>query len=143
MAGSIRAAAAFRRLALGAAAALLAAGCTSVHSTSSTFERTQWRVTAINGQPTPGTDSYRLEFRGGQAGGRFGCNQFGGPYRVAGETMILGDVASTLMGCPEPAATHESQGFAVLRQPMRIDWRSDRQLTLSNSAGSLALERSP
>lgn len=137
--GSIRAAVGFRR-GLIAAAALLTAGCTSVNSTAASFERTEWQVTAINGQVTPRTDSYRLSFQRGQAGGRFGCNHFGGPYRVEGQMLMLGEVASTLMGCPEPAATHETQGFTVLRQPMRIEWHSDRRLTLSNSAGSIDLE---
>ncbi len=137
--GSIRAAAGFSRAPI-VAAALLVAGCTSVNSTAATVEGTQWQVTAINAQATPRSESYRLSFERGQAGGRFGCNQFGGPYRVAGQVLIVGGVASTLMGCPEPAGSHEMQGMAVFRQPMRMTWHSDRQLTLSNSAGSIALE---
>ena len=139
MAGSSAAAAAFRRAVL-AAAILCAAGCTSVASTEATFEGSSWRVTALNGQPVPAT-GYRLQFDDGHIGGRFGCNQFGGPYRVEGELLIAGDVASTLIGCPEPQATHEAQGFAVLGRPMQITWHSGQRLTLGNAAGSIALER--
>ena len=135
-----RAAAAFslsRPLAL--AAALGAAGCTSVNPAAVTFEDTSWQVTVINGLPTPLSNMYRIEFTGGRIGGRFGCNQFGGPYRLSGEQLIAGDIASTLIGCPEPAASHETQGFAVLRQPMRMEWHSGRRLTLSNPAGTIGL----
>lgn len=44
------------------------------------------------------------------------------------------------MGCPEPAATFESEGSAILAKPMRLRWRSARQLTLRNGAGSIEVE---
>jgi hypothetical protein len=47
------------------------------------------------------------------------------------------------MGCPEPAATFERQGSAVLTAPMRIAWSGETRLTLSNDQGSIALERVP
>lgn len=140
MAASIPAAAGFSRIAFAAFAAF-AAACTSVHPTEATFEGTSWQVTAINGLPVIASDMYRVDFTGGRIGGRFGCNQFGGEYRIRDERMIVGDIASTLIGCPEPAATHEAQGFAVLGQPMRMDWQSGHVLTLNNSAGSIALQR--
>jgi heat shock protein HslJ len=121
--------------------ALALGGCTSIAADARAFEGTHWRVTAINGRSTPVAGDYRIEFRNGGIGGRFGCNQFGGRYAVAGETMTTSDVASTLMGCPEPAASLETQGFAILHQPMRWTWISGLKLTLRNSAGSIALER--
>lgn len=136
----MQAAVAFRRF---PAAILLAAAasCTSVNPTAATFEGTRWQVTAINARATPGGEGYRMQFEDGRIGGRFGCNQFGGPYRVRGDVLIATDVASTLMGCPDPAASFEPQGFAILRQPMRMVWQSGQQLTLSNGAGSIALTR--
>lgn len=129
----------FRPLVLGA----LLAGCTSVATTNATLEGTEWQITAIDGQATPRTDVYRMQFQDGRAGGRFGCNHFGGEYRAAGETLTVTNTTSTLMGCPEPAATFEREGLAVLRQPMTISWASGSQFTLTNSAGSIALERLP
>jgi len=126
-----------------AALALIAAGCTSINADARTFENTRWRVSAINGQATPAAGNYVIRFADGQVGGQVGCNHFGGPYRIAGQVMTVGEVASTLMGCPEPAATFETQTFSVLRQPVRLSWSSDRRLTLSNAAGSLALEKLP
>lgn len=133
------AAAGFRATAL----ALACAACTSIAVDARTFEGTRWRVTAIDGQPTPAAGDYRVEFHGRGIGGRFGCNGFGGSYAVIGDIMTAGEVRSTMMGCPEPAAGFETRGFAVLRLPMHMEWATGRHLTLSNSAGSIELERQP
>jgi heat shock protein HslJ len=122
--------------------ALACAACTSVVADARTFEGTSWRVTAIDGQPTPAAGDYRIEFRNGEIGGRFGCNSWGGHYAVAGETIVASQVIATQMGCGDPAGTFESEGFAILRQPMHLTWAGEK-LTLSNSAGSIGLERGP
>lgn len=140
-AGATPAVAVFRPDRAALAAALLVAGCTSVASNKATFEGTRWQVTAIDGHATPGGAMYQIDFADGQVGGRFGCNQFGGGYAVEDELLIVGDVAATLIGCPEPAATFETRGFAVLRQPMRMDWPAGRRLTLGNATGTITLER--
>lgn len=121
--------------------AALLSGCTSVASTNATLEGTEWQVMAIDGQPTPRTETYRMQFKDGQAGGRFGCNHFGGQFSARGSTLTVTNTTSTLMGCPEPAATFEREGLAVLQQPMSMQWRSSQRLTLTNGAGSIALER--
>ena len=121
--------------------AALLSGCTSVASTNATLEGTEWQVMAIDGQPTPRTETYRMQFKDGQVGGRFGCNHFGGQFSARGSTLTVTNTTSTLMGCPEPAATFEREGLAVLQQPMSMQWRSSQRLTLTNGAGSIALER--
>ena len=118
-------------------------GCTSVAADVRTFEGTQWKVTAIDGRATPPNGDYRIEFRSGQISGRFGCNGWGGYYAMSGDTLTADRIVSTMMGCPEPAGGFESQGLAVLREPMRLIWSAGETLTLSNRAGSIALERSP
>jgi heat shock protein HslJ len=124
-------------------AALLCASCTSIAADARSFEGTGWRVTAIDGRLTPAVGDYRIEFRNGGIGGRFGCNHFGGRFAVKGETLIASEIRSTLMACSDPAASFESTGFAVLNAPMRMNWSSGQRLNLSNSAGSLTLERIP
>lgn len=123
--------------------ALAGAACTSIAADARTFEGTRWHVTAVNGRATPATGDYRIEFKAGGIGGRFGCNAFGGRYSVVNDRLVARDVASTLMGCPEPVASFETQAFATLNQPMQMIWSSGRQLTLSNDAGSIALEQVP
>lgn len=133
------AAAGFRGIVL----ALLCAGCTSIAADARTFEGTRWHVTAINGRTTPVTGRYEVGFRNRQIGGQFGCNHFGGDYRVTRDVMTTSAIRMTMMACMEPAASFESWGGSVLGQPMRMTWTSGEHLTLSNSAGSIALERLP
>ena len=125
-----------------AALALACAACTSTAVNERTFEGTRWRVTAINGQAAPAAVGF-IQFRNGQISGGFGCNNWGGVYSVAGETLIA-RAASTLKACEDNAiGAFEDQGLAVLRQPMRWTWPSGQRLTLSNAAGSIELERVP
>jgi len=132
------AAAGFRAAAL----ALACAGCTSIAVDARTFEGTRWRVTAIDGKPTPAGGDYRMEFAGGRIGGRFGCNSWGGHYAVSGKSLSARQVISTMMACPEPAMSFERRGLSILQQPMQWTFAGAR-LTLSNAAGSIALERQP
>ena len=140
MAFSTGAAAAFR-LTVAALAAIAAGACTSLNYQSNQLEGTNWRVAAVNGRPTPGVGDYSLRFERGSIGARFGCNSMGGRYLLAGQTLTVSELASTLMGCSEPAATFESQGGAVMTRPMRVEFTSGTSLTLSNAAGAITLER--
>lgn len=121
----------------------LAASCASVVTATASLDGTRWAVTAINGRATPISGDYRLDFTDGGIGGRLGCNSMGGRYSVARETLTVRDLTSTLMGCPEPAASFEAEGSAVLGSPMRLSWSSGRLLTLSNARGSIVLQRMP
>ena len=133
------AAAAFRIAALG----LLCSACTSIAADARSFEETRWHVSAISGRATPAKGEYRMEFHGGSVNGRFGCNGFGGRYAVAGERLVVREVRSTLMACSDLAASFEGAGFAILNQPMRLRWTSSRQVSLSNSSGSIDLTLLP
>jgi heat shock protein HslJ len=132
------AAAGFRVAILG----LACAACTSIAVDARTVDKTKWHVIAVDGRPTPATGDYHMEFRNGQIAGRFGCNGWGGAYVLAGETLTTDRVMSTMMACSDPAASFESEGLAILRLPMRVSGASGEKLTLSNSAGSIGLQRS-
>ncbi len=101
---------------------------------------TTWRVAAINSRPTPSAGDYSMRFDATGLGARFGCNSMGGQYRLVGDILTVSNLASTLMGCPEPAATLEREGAAVLGQPMRIAFTSNDRMFLTSSAGSIALD---
>jgi heat shock protein HslJ len=118
------------------------ANCATAEAPAPALEGSRWQVVAIDGQATPRTDVYQIEFMDGRASGRFGCNRFSGEYTAAGSTLSLGPTMSTRMGCPEPASTHESEGLAVLQQEAQLAWAGN-QLTISNTNGSIALERLP
>lgn len=133
------AAAAFKAVAL--FAAVICGGCTAINLHPDTLAGTNWRVVTVNGQPTPAAGDYSMRFEGdGGLGARFGCNHMGGSYRLAGSTLTVTNLASTLMGCPEPAASFESRGAAVLGRPMQVAFSSNERMYLSNEAGSIALD---
>ena len=77
---------------------------------------------------------------GGRFGARFGCNSMGGDYALRGDVLTVRNLASTLMGCPEPAGTFEREGAAVLGQAMRIAFASNERMFLNNAAGAIALD---
>lgn len=98
---------------------------------------TNWRVVAINGRPTPPANFY-INFMPDGIGAKFGCNSLGARYTQAGGLLTASAVMATRMACPD--MSFESQGSAVLAQPMTISGIADR-VTLSNAAGSIQLSR--
>ena len=134
-----------QRLAL--AALMATASCAGAPLTPDPITQlggTNWRVVSVDGQATPAGGDYAIRFdAGGGVGARFGCNAMGGQYRLAGDQLTVSNLASTLMGCPEPAATLERRGAAVLGQPMRIAFTSNERMSLTNPTGSIALDPIP
>ena len=98
---------------------------------------TNWRVVAINGRPTPPANYY-LNFMPDRIGAKFGCNSLGAGYSQSGNIVTAGAVMATRMACADMG--FETQGSAVLAQPMTISGLGDR-VTLSNGAGSIELIR--
>ncbi len=132
-----------------ACALIFAVSCTSIAVDARTFEGTRWHVTAINGQPTPRSSRFQVEFGRGTLTAAMGCNTLSGGYAVIGDTVRPGPGPSraTEMACESdpptivPLMTFERWGFAILGQPMRMSWISGDRLTLANAAGSISLLR--
>ena len=55
-------------------------------------------------------------FAGGTVGGSTGRNRFTASYTVNGDSLELGQIASTLMACPPPADAIENAYVAALEQ---------------------------
>jgi heat shock protein HslJ len=100
---------------------------------------TRWHVALINGRPTPPVGDYSMRFEKDRFAARFGCNHMGGQYRIAGSTLTVSDVATTLIGCPEPSASFEQQASLILSSPMRAEVAGSGRLVLSSDAGSISL----
>jgi len=142
----MKAAAASRRAPLAALAVLAMQACAAPPPPSPVAELagTSWRIVVVNGRPTPATGDYSMRFEpSGQMGARFGCNAMGGRYRMVGGTLTVLELSQTLMGCPEPAASFESQGAAILSRRMQVAFSSNERMYLSNEAGSIALDPMP
>ena len=125
----------------GGALVLAVAACGTLPGQATNLANSEWRVSAINGRATPaGPVAYSMTFERQRLGARFGCNSIGGTYRATASMFTTDALVMTEMACSEPAASFESQGAAILMQPMTIG-RSGARMTLSNQVGSIDLVR--
>ena len=77
-------------------------------------------------------------FANGVVGGSTGCNRFSAPYTVKGDSLELGQIASTLIGCPAPADAVEKAYVKALGQV--ASWQQDgAQLVLKDGSGTEVL----
>ena len=102
---------------------------------------TSWTVAAINGRATPGGAGYFITFAGSEISAKFGCNSISGAWRRNSDHLATSGLMQTEMGCPEPAATSERLGSAVLRSNMRVEPISGEKMRLVSEAGSIDLRR--
>lgn len=104
------------RLRLGALlllAAALVVGCGGDDdSDAPPLKGSEW--TLVSGVDAPDDAVPTLTLEEGTASGFSGCNQYGGPYELDGDSISFGPLAGTLMGCPEPQATTEASYLAAL-----------------------------
>ena len=80
----------------------------------------------------------RAEFEDGQVSGTSGCNRFSGSYSVDGDSISIGPLASTLMGCPDPLAAQEFGFMSSLQSAATYSISEDR-LELINEAGAVVV----
>jgi len=104
-----------------------------------TLEETQWLLTTlIEGEtaisPVSGT-TITLQFVGGNVGGSAGCNSYGGPYSLEGDTLTLGPLVRTEMFCPgEGLMEQEDRYLDILSSVTHLELEADR-LTLRAADG--------
>jgi heat shock protein HslJ len=101
---------------------------------------TEWRVSAVNGTPTPPGDGYYMRFEAHDIAARFGCNSMGGNYVQHGNELDVRQLISTQMACGGPSMAFERQGSAILSHPMTIGWNGN-VASLSNATGRIDLSR--
>jgi heat shock protein HslJ len=100
----------------GAAAAADTAADTGAAAASATpaLEGTDWILVELGDKPAvPGATgtppTLRFDAAGGRLSGSGGCNRITGTYRVDGDRLTFGPIASTRMACPE--AMDQEQAF--------------------------------
>ena len=117
-------------------------GCGGGTIAPATLAGTSWSVVSVNGKAVPGGGDYFIQFSENRLSAKFGCNSLSGGYRVNGDHLSVGDMQQTLIGCPEPAATFERDGSAVLRSNVRVERIGGERLRLVSEAGTIELKRS-
>jgi heat shock protein HslJ len=123
-------------VALASLVALAVAGCAATPAptpAAPALAGTAWTVMSVGGTDTIETARPTIAFgTDGQVQGTGSCNAYGGPYRLDGDAIEIGEIASTLMLCQDPAIGAQETAFmAALRgaQTWLIDAGGDLQLS--------------
>lgn len=84
--------------------------------TTSDLASTSWLLSELDGAaPVAGGRPATLEFNDeGRVAGSTGCNRFMGGYSVDGATVTLGQLASTMMACPDELMQQEQTFLKVM-----------------------------
>jgi heat shock protein HslJ len=130
-----------RRLAiLAAVVAVVALGCDYVPGAPTRLDGTIWRVIEVGGiGPVPGTEPI-LRFVAGQVQGETGCNSFSGLFILRPDgAFMVGDLATTLIGCEGPVSLQEASMLRALQSADRIVLDGAR-LSIEGPAGRIVLE---
>ena len=93
--------------------------------------------TGLEGRSLVAGSTVRLGFESGQLSGSAGCNSMGGPYRIDGDRLIAGQLATTEMAC-DPALMEQDRWLSDLLGGATIALDGDT-LTLTGVATRLTL----
>ncbi|MCU0293991.1 MAG: META domain-containing protein [Thermoanaerobaculaceae bacterium] len=108
---------------------------------SAAVEDVTWRLTELPGRELPGAgerEAVTIRLADGSLTGFSGCNQLVGSYSLDGGTLVLGQLAGTMMACPEPARSTEDQFLRAFSGRMQVVVEGSH-LTLVPASGGDAL----
>ncbi|MFE3194012.1 META domain-containing protein [Nocardia sp. NPDC059240] len=101
------------------ALSVLAVGCSATGSESGTPSAAlmghSFVSTAVSGTAIPGGGPLTLSFADGRISATSGCNTMTGPVDLQGNTLQVGELASTLMACPGDTAGADGWQDGLLR----------------------------
>lgn len=93
-----------------------------------------WRLANMTSGdlPTPmlPVGELTVEFSGDRIGGSGGCNRFMGGYKVQGDELSIGPLASTFKACEQAIMTQETQYLAALQAAQRYEIDEQGHLTI-------------
>ena len=75
-----------------------------------------------------------LAFEDGLAVGTDGCNRFRGPYEITADGLQIGNLAGTMMACPDPLMVQARKYTAALGRARSARIEAD-QLVLADASG--------
>jgi len=106
-----------------------------------------WRLVELRGlAPSAlagGEQPATARFRGGRIDGFSGCNRFFGGYTLEGDRVVIGQMAGSMMMCPEPAMTLEHAVTSGLAGTFRYTVTGDRLILRAGDEPILTFQAEP
>ncbi|MBM7785240.1 META domain-containing protein [Tenggerimyces flavus] len=100
-------------------------------------------ITGDTASSSAGASKAYLEFRDGKVSGFDGCNQLGGPAKVADGKVVLGQITSTLKACADGAEVGTAFGKVITQGTLTVVIDADRAtLTTEDGKNGLVLRGS-
>ena len=100
---------------------------------------TSWVATEINGQATAEGVESTLAFEGEEkVTGTGGCNRYFGPATVTGERLQFGNLATTMMACPEHMSAQETRFLGAMSQVLTWSREGD-SLSMADEGGNTVI----
>ncbi|MEC3918068.1 META domain-containing protein [Nocardia sp. CDC160] len=125
-----------------ALATVAAAGCSSSGEQAGTPPAAlmghSFVSTAVSGTPIPGGGPLTLTFTDGRVSATSGCNTATGPVDLQGNTLQVGELASTLMACPGEVGGADGWQEGLLRSQPTWTLVGDT-LTLKGNGSTVTL----
>lgn len=98
------------------------------------LEGPEWTVSRLDGEPVPDEVSVTINFLDDdRIAGSSGCNRFMGGYALTGEGLSFGQIAGTMMACPELQMQTEQRFLGLLQGINRFEIPSENELLLITS----------
>ncbi len=112
----------------------------SMTQTTDPLTGTSWWVEDIDGGGVIDRSKATVEFvEPGRVAGNSSCNRYMGGYEREGEALTFGNLAGTMMACPEPLMAQEQRFHQAMGQVSgwRIDPATDLLHLLNDAGGSV------
>ncbi len=101
---------------------------------SALLEGPEWQVRALAGEPVPDQVAVTIQFlEDNRIAGSSGCNRFMGGYQLSGEGLSFGQVAGTMMACPDAQMETEQRFLELLQAVNRFEIGPEGELLLITS----------
>lgn len=118
-----------------------AGGDASVPATDP-LQGVEWVVQDIAGTGIVADSRATLAFDAeGKVAGSGSCNRYFGPYTLAADKVTFGNMASTMMACPDALMEQERRFLQTLQQVQAFEITADGALVLRGSAGTITARR--
>lgn len=85
---------------------------------------------------SPANGAQTLTFEGSRISGTAGCNRFMGSFTQNGDSIVLGDIASTRKACAPDIMAKEQKWLAMLNKVRQVEISGD-QLLLKDANGQV------